>query len=72
MAAIVWRIEKIKALFSKQKPLLTRETAHTAQAIAQFDNSKLLAHLPAFTYTPLEESVKRIIKELQVKYNLPR
>ena len=32
LAAIVWRLEAIKSLFSRKNPLLTRETAHTAQA----------------------------------------
>jgi dihydroflavonol-4-reductase len=70
LAAIIWRIEKLKSKFTGVKPLLTKETAHTAQAIVHFDNSKLLKALPNFRYTPFEESIKRICGELKIKYNL--
>jgi dihydroflavonol-4-reductase len=64
LAAIVWRLEKIKSLFSKKEPLITKETAKTALTKANFNNSKLLAALPGFSYTPLETSINRICKAL--------
>lgn len=60
LAEIIWRWENIKYKLTGRKPLLTRETAKTAQAKSYFDNSKLLKAVPAFSYTPLEASVKRI------------
>ncbi len=60
LAGIIWRWENIKYKLTHIKPLLTRETARTAQAKSYFDNSKLLKAIPAFSYTPLEDSVKRI------------
>ncbi len=70
LAEIVWRIEAMKAIFRDRKPLLTKETAHTAQAKIYYDNSKLLNALPLFTYTPIQKSIDRICKELKKKYQL--
>lgn len=70
MAALVWRIEAFKAMFSGKKPLLTKETAATAQAKVYFDNTKLLKKFPEFKYKPLNTSVQRISQELKQKYKL--
>ncbi|MFP5041511.1 NAD-dependent epimerase/dehydratase family protein [Parasediminibacterium sp. JCM 36343] len=70
MVAIVWRLEAVKAAFTGKKPLLTKETAHTAQAKVKFDNSKLLAYLPGFAYTPIQATLERVCRELKEKYNL--
>lgn len=70
MAELVWRLEAIKAKVRGGDPLLTRETANTAQAKVHFDNSRFLARFPTFTYTPIEETVNRICNGLKQKYNL--
>ena len=70
LAAIVWRLEAVKAFFTGSSPLLTKETTLTAQASVYFDNSKLLKALPDFSYTPLEQTINRVADELRVKYNL--
>jgi dihydroflavonol-4-reductase len=70
LAAIVWRIEAVKAFFTGSSPLLTKETTLTAQASVYFDNSKLLKALSDFSYTPLEDTIVRVAEELRVKYNL--
>ena len=70
IAAIVWRLESIKAIFTGKDPLLTKETAKTAQAVVRFDNNKLLNLFPDFTFTPLEKSIERVCAELSIKYNL--
>lgn len=71
LAAIVWRIEAIKSWFTGKSPLLTKETARTAQAKVHFNNTKLLKALPDFSYTPIETSVERICQEFKIKYQLP-
>lgn len=58
LAAIAWRIEKVKSLFSGTPPLLTKETARVAQTATYFDNSKIRSALPGFAFTPLDECVK--------------
>ncbi|MBS1628215.1 MAG: NAD-dependent epimerase/dehydratase family protein [Bacteroidetes bacterium] len=70
IAAIVWRLEAIKGKLMGKEPLLTKETAKTAQAKVNFDNSKLLKALPTFQYTALNETIQRVCKELKQKYNL--
>jgi hypothetical protein len=70
LASIVWRLEAVKAFFTGSSPLLTRETTLTAQAVVNFDNTKLLKALPQFSYTPLENTITRVVKELKEKYNL--
>jgi len=57
IAAIVWRLEAIKSIFTKKDPLLTKETAKTGMAKANFDNSKLKKYLPGFTYRKIEDTI---------------
>jgi dihydroflavonol-4-reductase len=57
IAKIVWRAEAFKSIFTKQDPLLTKETAKTAMAKVKFDNSKLMKFLPQFTYRKIEETI---------------
>lgn len=69
MAQVVWRMEAIKSWFTGKKPLLTRETAATAMANVQFDNSKLLKFLPGFKYRPMLETIKDACAGMQHKLN---
>lgn len=59
LLAVAWRIEKIKSFFTGKKPLLTKESARVAQSQTWFENDKLLKALPGFTFTPLEETIKK-------------
>jgi nucleoside-diphosphate-sugar epimerase len=65
MAELVWRYEGVKGKISGIDPLLTKETANTAQAKVYFDNSKLLQQLPGFSYTPITDTVQRICSYLK-------
>ena len=70
LAAIVWRLEAVKAMFTGKDPLLTKETARTAAAKVRFDNKKLKLFFANFEYTPVPVSLKRICSELQKTHNL--
>lgn len=70
LSAIAWRVEKLKSLFTGKNPLLTKETARTAQNKIAYDNAKLLKALPVFTFGQFENTVHRICNELKAKYNL--
>ncbi|HXL55402.1 MAG TPA: NAD-dependent epimerase/dehydratase family protein, partial [Chitinophagaceae bacterium] len=70
LAELVWRADGFKSLFNGNQPLVTKETARTAQAKVYFDNSKLLQFLPQFQYTPLPESITRICSEYKKMHNL--
>lgn len=68
LASLVWRYEGLKGMFSGVDPLLTKETAATAQAKVYFDNTKLLKTFPQFKYTAIEATVKRICAYLKEKH----
>ncbi len=70
IASLVWRIEAIKGIISNKKPLLTKETAYTAQTKVIYNNTKLLKKLPEFTYTSIDSTLNRICKEIIQKYEL--
>ncbi len=70
LADVVWRLEAIKSTITRRDPLLTKETASAAQSKRYYDNSKLKQFFPQFEYTPMEETIQRICKELKKKYNL--
>jgi dihydroflavonol-4-reductase len=59
LAAMAWRLEKIKTLFTGSPSLLTQETARVARGKTYFDNSKILKYLPDFTFTPIAQTIKR-------------
>ena len=65
LAAIVWRWEIIKSMFTKKDPLVTKETARTALSKVYFDNSKLLNALPAFQFTPVNETIAYTCRSLR-------
>ena len=69
IAAVVWRIEAVKSWFTKQDPLLTKETAATAMAKVNFDNSKLKKYLPNFIYRTIEDTVAATCTAFQQKLN---
>lgn len=70
MAETIWRLEALKSFFTGKPPFITKETARTAMAKVYFDNNKLLKALPAFSYTPLQNSVERICREFAAMNNL--
>ena len=70
LAAIVWRLEAVKGFFTGKTPLLTKETAATAQAVVHFDNTKFLNAFPAFKYRMIAESINRACAELKQLHQL--
>jgi nucleoside-diphosphate-sugar epimerase len=70
LAALVWRLEAIKGFITGKMPLLTKETAATAQAIVHFDNTKFLKAFPAFRYRNMEETINRTCAELKELHHL--
>lgn len=69
IAKIVWRVEKLKSLFTGKDPLVNKETVTTAFAKVNFDNSKLKKFLPGFTYRSIEETIAYTCKAFQQKLN---
>lgn len=70
LASIVWRLESLKGIFTGKNPLLTKETAATAQAVVHFNNSKFLKAFPSFKYRTIENTIERACAELKVLHKL--
>jgi len=70
IAELVWRAETLRSSLNGHQPLVTKETARTAQAKVFFDNSKLLQFLPQFQYRPMQESIMRICNEYRTMHKL--
>jgi len=70
IAAIVWRLERLKSFFGDKSSLVTKETVTTALEKYYYKNDKLLNALPEFKYQHTEVSISRICKELTSKNNL--
>jgi dihydroflavonol-4-reductase len=70
LSELAWRAAAIKAFFTGEKPLITKETALTALTKVYFNNSKLLQQLAGFRYSNLDDSIKKICQQLQQKYSL--
>lgn len=70
MSEIVWRLSYLSAKIKGKKSLLTKETARSAQTKVLYDNSKILNALLGFTFTPMEQTIKRIAQELKQRYKL--
>ena len=67
MGSLVWRWEKVKGMLSDREPLLTRETAETAQMHVSYSKEKILARLPDFRFRPLEDTIAEHCREYLVK-----
>ncbi len=57
LAGVAWRKEKIKSLFTKNRPLITKESVAIAATQSSYDNRKLLRALPSFHFRSLEDSI---------------
>jgi dihydroflavonol-4-reductase len=69
MAGLIWRWEAVKYRLTGISPLITKETAASAQAKVFFKNGKLLQQFPSFKYASITESISRICSELITKWN---
>ncbi|RPD38597.1 NAD-dependent epimerase/dehydratase family protein [Chitinophaga barathri] len=69
MAALVWRVEKFRSLFTGKRPLITRETARTAQLKVYYSSAKITQTLPGFRFRPLDETVTDVSRDYLVSRN---
>ncbi|AWO01441.1 3-beta hydroxysteroid dehydrogenase [Chitinophaga alhagiae] len=60
MAEIVWRMAIVKGWITGKRPLITKETARTAQLKVFYDAARIQAALPGFRFRPLEDTVREI------------
>lgn len=58
LSSFAWRAEKVRCLFSGASPLITEETANSANRVSQFSNEKIRKAFPDYIFIPLEKSIK--------------
>lgn len=57
MSEVVWRLAKIQNIFSRKQPLITKETARTANKKYHFSNEKICNALD-FQFRPISQTIK--------------
>lgn len=67
MSEIYWRLEFLKSKLSGVKPLVTRETARTANNHYVYSGEKLCSRLD-FVYMPINESIRDACNYYRMKY----
>ncbi|RYD55322.1 MAG: NAD-dependent epimerase/dehydratase family protein [Sphingobacteriales bacterium] len=60
MTALIWRWSVLKSSIFGETATITKETAGNAQRKSYYNNSKLLAALPGFGYTPIDETIRQM------------
>lgn len=61
LAAIVWRLEKLKSMITGGNPLITKETVEAAFQKVAFSNEKVKKTLN-YEFTPIHKSIETICK----------
>jgi len=63
LRSLAWRAEKMRALFTSAKPIITKETARQAGVRTYYDNAKSLT-LEGFSYTPISNTIEETCHQL--------
>ncbi len=71
LAALAWRLERVRSLFTGKPPLLTRESARVANSHTYFTNQKIRDALPGFSFTPLKACIENACKSYLQAINSP-
>jgi len=69
LAAMVWRMEKIRSTFTGKEPLVTKETTRSALAKVYFSSEKLKKYLPQFQFRPIAETIANYCRQYSEKLN---
>ena len=56
---ILWRLEALRAFFTKKAPLITKETAHNSSTKFAYKNQKIQKAIN-FQFTDLDETISRV------------
>ena len=63
LSSFAWRFEKMRAILSGAKPLITKETANIALSKTYWENDKIRAAFPEFSFIPLEQCITNACKK---------
>ena len=53
-------LTRMGKLFMGRETVITKETVRNAHSVSRYDNSKLTRALPAFAYTPIDQTINRM------------
>ena len=59
MLEVAWRAAAVWSMLSRKPAILTRDMARNTRNDHRYDTSKLKATLPDFTFTPIEEVIRK-------------
>jgi len=59
LLGLAWRLEKFRSLFTGHRPMVTKQSVKVALSQTWFENDKILAAMPEFSFTPLEKSIQK-------------
>lgn len=62
LSGIAWRLSALQSLLTGKEPVITRETANTANIRSIYNNDKILTVFPGYTYTAIERSVTEMVR----------
>ncbi|MFL5765799.1 MAG: NAD-dependent epimerase/dehydratase family protein [Bacteroidia bacterium] len=62
LTAMAWRAEKLRSLLTGSAPLITKETAASANRTSRFSNEKILKFFPDFKFIPVQQSIQDTCK----------
>lgn len=57
LSSIAWRLEAVKSFIFRTKPLITKETARSANSVTTYSNSKIKKAL-GFEFIPVQEAIE--------------
>ncbi|MDZ7879988.1 MAG: NAD-dependent epimerase/dehydratase family protein [Saprospiraceae bacterium] len=60
---VAWRVEWLRSLVTKKRPLITKETARTSATTFFFKNEKSLAAFLDFKYTPITQIIEETAQQ---------
>jgi len=63
---VLWRLEALRAFFTKKPPLITKETAHNSSTKFAYKNQKIQKAIN-FQFTDLDETISRVVNFLLKK-----
>lgn len=69
MAQFARFAEMVKGWLTNSKPLITGETVQSAFAQTRYDSSRILNDLPDFSFTPVDEAVRRTARRFLSEHN---
>lgn len=62
LSSIAWRAESLRSFLTKKPPLITKETAKSANSQYHYSNQKFLLAFPDFQFTKIHSVIQRVAK----------